>query len=293
MYDITNIMEPETMMEALKMLDSNPKLKIIAGGTDVLIRLHHGDMEEAELISIRNIKSLKDITLLEDGTLSIGAMASFSDVFRSDIINKYIPVLSEAGVSMGGPQIRNMATIGGNICNGAVSADSAPTLFALNAVLKLESLNGTRLVPIQDFYSGPGKVKLIPGEVLSALLISKANYNNMSGNYIKFSNRKAMDIAMLGVSVVCNPMGNKFNDLRIALGVAAPTPIRCTEAEDFAKGKEINDETIEEIGNLALKSSNARDSWRGSKDYRQHLIVTLTQRAIKESIKRAGGSINE
>jgi xanthine dehydrogenase FAD-binding subunit len=293
MYDLINIMEPETMIEALKMLDSNPKLKIIAGGTDVLIRLHHGDMEEVELLSIRNIKSLKDITLLEDGTISIGSMTSFSDVFRSDIINKYIPVLAEAGVSMGGPQIRNMATIGGNICNGAVSADSAPTLFALNAVLKLESLNNTRIVPIQDFYAGPGKVKLLPGEILSALLISKDNYNNMGGNYIKFSNRKAMDIAMLGVSVVCNPSGNKFNDLRIALGVAAPTPIRCTEAEDYARGKEINEETIKEIGKLALKSSNARDSWRGSKDYRQHLIVTLTQRAIKESIKRAGGSINE
>ncbi|MFL0245780.1 xanthine dehydrogenase FAD-binding subunit XdhB [Candidatus Clostridium stratigraminis] len=293
MYDITNILEPKTMQEALKMFDSNPKLKIIAGGTDVLIRMHHGDMEEVELLSIRNIRGLKDITLLEDGTISIGAMASFSDVFRSEIINKYIPVLAEAGVSMGGPQIRNMATIGGNICNGAVSADSAPTLFALNAVLKLDSISGTRMVSIKDFYAGPGKVKLLPGEMLSALLITKDNYCNMSGNYIKFSNRKAMDIAMLGVAVVCNTSENKFNDLRIALGVAAPTPIRCTEAEDYAKGKEINDETIKEIGNLALKSSNARDSWRGSKDYRQHLIVTLTQRAIKESIKRAGGSVNE
>lgn len=293
MYDITNIMEPETMMEALKMFSSNPKLKIIAGGTDVLIRLHHGDMEEVELLSIRNIKNLREITLLGDETISIGAMASFSDVFRSDIINKHIPVLAEAGVSMGGPQIRNMATIGGNICNGAVSADSAPTLFALNAILKLESANGLRMVPIQEFYEGPGQVRILQGEILSAILISKENYDNMFGNYIKFSNRKAMDIAMLGVSVVCNPKGNRFNDLRIALGVAAPTPIRCTEAEEFAKGKEINNETIKEIGTLALKSSKARDSWRGSKDFRQHLIETLTQRAIIESIKRAGGNINE
>lgn len=293
MYNITNILEPETMNEALKMLISNPKLKIIAGGTDVLIRIHHGDMEEVELLSIRNIKSLREITLLEDRTISIGSMASFSDVFRNDIINKYIPVLAEAGVSMGGPQIRNMATIGGNVCNGAVSADSAPTLFALNAVLKLESANGLRMVPIQDFYEGPGRVKILPGEILSAILISKDNYNNMSGNYIKFSNRKAMDIAMLGVAVVCNSNDGKFKDLRIALGVAAPTPIRCGEAEEFAKGKEINNETIEEIGRLALRSSKARDSWRGSKDFRQHLIETLTQRAIKESIKRAGGNINE
>lgn len=293
MYNLTNIMEPEIMLEALKMLGSNPKLKIIAGGTDVLIRIHHGDMEEVELLSIRNIKNLREITLLEDETISIGAMASFSDIFRNNIINKYVPILAEAGVSMGGPQIRNMATIGGNICNGAVSADSAPALFALNAVLKLESVNGSRMVPIQDFYEGPGRVRILPGEILTAILISKENYDNMCGNYIKFSNRKAMDISMLGVAVVCNTNGGKFKDLRIALGVAAPTPIRCAEAEDYAKGKDINDDTIEEIGRLALRSSKARDSWRGSKDFRQHLIETLTQRAIKESVKRAGGNINE
>lgn len=293
MYNITNIIEPETMKEALEMLSSTPKLKVIAGGTDVLIRIHHGDIEEVELLSIRNIKHLREIELLEDKTISIGAMASFSDIFRSDIINKHIPILAEAGVSMGGPQIRNMATIGGNICNGAVSADSAPALFALNAVLKLESLNGVRKVPIQEFYEGPGKVRILPEEILTSILISKENYENMYGNYIKFSNRKAMDIAMLGVAVVCNFNGGSFKDLRIALGVAAPTPIRCTEAENYAKGKAINDETIEEIGRIALNSSKARDSWRGSRDFRQHLIETLVQRAIKESIKRAGGNINE
>lgn len=293
MYDITNIVEPQDMKEALKMFTSNPKLKIIAGGTDVLIKLHHGEMEDVQLLSIRNISRLKEITILEDGTISIGAMASFSDVFRSNLINKYIPVLSEAAVSMGGPQIRNMATIGGNVCNGAVSADSAPTLFALNAVLKLESLDGIRMIPIVDFYEGPGRVKLLPGEILSAILISKENYENMSGNYIKFSNRKAMDIAMLGVTVICSSINGKFKDLRIALGVAAPTPIRCHEAEAFAKDKDINENTIKEIGKLALSQSKARDSWRGSKDFRQHLIETLTQRAIKECIKRAGGEINE
>lgn len=293
MFDIINILEPETIKEAFEMLIRNPRLKIIAGGTDVLIGLHHGDMEEAELLSIRNINKLDEVKLMEDGTIFIGAMASFSKVFRSEIINCYIPVLAEAAVSMGGPQIRNMATIGGNICNGAVSADSAPTLFALNAILKLESPNGIRMTPIQEFYEGPGKVKIQPGEILTAILITKENYYKMSGNYIKFSNRKAMDISMLGVSVVCNLNNGKFNDLRIALGVAAPTPVRCVEAEAYAKNKEINEEIIKEIGHYALKSSKARDSWRGSKSYREHLIVVLTQRAIKEAIKRAGGNCNE
>lgn len=293
MFDIKNIMEPKTLSEALMMLDSNPKLKIIAGGTDVLIRMHHGDMEEAELLSIRNIKELSGIEMLGDGTISIGAMTTFSEIFRNDIINKYIPVLGEAVVNVGGPQIRNMGTIGGNICNGAVSADSAPTLFALNAELVLESTEGKRIVRIQDFYEGPGKVKLISGELLTAFIISKENYENMNGNYIKFSNRKAMDIAMLSVAAVCSVENGSFKDLRIALGVAAPTPIRCLEAEEFAKGKTADRDTIKEIGQYALKSSRARDSWRGSKAYREHLIETLVQRSIIDAVNNAGGDMNE
>lgn len=293
MYDITNILEPKTMNEALEMLSNNPRLKIIAGGTDVLIKLHHGAMEAVELLSIRKIKGLDEIALMEDGTISIGAMANFSEIFRNNTVNQYISVLAEAAVSMGSPQIRNMATIGGNVCNGAVSADSAPALFALNAILKLESTTGVRMVPIEQFYAGPGKVKIESGEILTNLLIKKEEYEATTGNYIKFSNRKALDISMLGVAVVCNSNWQRFNDLRIALGVAGPTPIRCKEAETYARGKDITEKTIEEIGLYAVKSSHARDSWRGSKSYREHLIEVLTQRAIKEAVKRAGGSKNE
>lgn len=142
MFDIKEIKEPLSLNEALKELDDNKGLKIICGGTDVLIKLHHGKMNDAELLSIKNINSLKEIKVLEDNTISIGSAVTFSDIFRNDIINTCIPILSEAAVSMGGPQIRNMATIGGNVCNGAVSADSAPALFSLNALLKIKSLNG-------------------------------------------------------------------------------------------------------------------------------------------------------
>jgi xanthine dehydrogenase FAD-binding subunit len=293
MFNIKNILEPETINEAIEMLKSNSNLKVIAGGTDLLIHIRDGAIEEAELLSLRKIKDLDKIEILADGTISIGPMCSFSKIFRNEIVNKYIFVLGEAAVSIGGPQLRNMATVGGNICNGAVSADSAPTLFALNAVLKLESATGIRMVRIQDFYEGPGKVRFNPGEILTAILITKENYEDLSGNYIKHSNRKAMDIAMLSVSAICNVKDGRFKDLRVALGVAAPTPIRCSEAEAYAKDKEVTDEIIKEIALYALKSSKARDSWRGSKSYREHLIEVLTQRAIKEAIKRAGGNGNE
>ena len=289
MFDIINIEKPETLEVALKMLSGNPALKIIAGGTDVLVRMHNGSLEDVELLSLRSITGMDEISILEDGTISIGAMATFAQIFRNDIINKYLTVLSEAAVSVGGPQIRNMATIGGNICNGAVSADSATTLLAYDAALKLISPAGTRIIQVRDFYAGPGKVHLLPGEILTSILISEDSYRKTSGCYIKYSNRKAMDIAILGVSVVCKAEGGKFSDVRIALGVAAPTPIRCNEAEDYARGKDITKETLKEIGKYAVKSSKARDSWRASKAYREHLIEILTFRALKEAVCRCGG----
>ena len=289
MFDIVNIEKPETLEAALKMLSDNPKLKIIAGGTDVLIRMHGGAHSEAELLSLRSIPGMDEISRLEDGTISIGAMVTFAQLFRNDIINKYLPVLSEAAVSVGGPQIRNMATIGGNICNGAVSADSATTMLAYDAALKLTGPAGTRIIQVGDFYAGPGKVHLLPGEILTNILISEDSYQKTSGCYIKYSSRKAMDLAILGVSVVCKTEGGKFSDVRIALGVAAPTPIRCTEAETFARGRGITLETMKEIGKYTVKSSKARDSWRASKAYREHLIEILTVRALKEAVCRGGG----
>lgn len=293
MFDIVNVERPETLEEALKMLSGNPKLKIIAGGTDVLIRMHNGDLEDAELMSLRGIGGLDEISMLEDGTISIGAMATFAQIFRDDTINKHLPVLAEAAVTVGGPQIRNMATIGGNVCNGAVSADSATSLFAYDAALKLVSQEGTRTVKIGDFYAGPGKVKLEPGEILTNFLISPESYRKASGCYIKYSVRKAMDIAMLSVSAVCKVDGRKLADVRIALGVAAPTPIRCSEAEAFAEGLEITPENIREVGKLAVKASKARDSWRASKAYREHLIEILTVRALNKAVLRSGGAKNE
>ncbi|MBS5883501.1 MAG: xanthine dehydrogenase FAD-binding subunit XdhB [Clostridium sp.] len=293
MFDISNIYEPKTMEEALDILDNKENIKIIAGGTDVLIKLHHGDMLGIELLSIRNIDELKAIQLNDNEDIEIGAMSSFTDIFRNEIINENIYVLSEAAVSMGGPQVRNMATIGGNVCNGAVSADSATTLFALNAQLLLRRKNEERIVPIREFYLGPGKVSILPDEILVKIIIRKEDYKGYKGNYIKFSNRKAMDIAMLGVSVVGAIENNKFNDLRISLGVAAPTPVRCLKAEDFARGIEINMKNIIEISEKALLDAKPRNSWRGSKDFREHLIKELTKRGILEVIKRAGGVVNE
>lgn len=285
MFDIKNIQEPRSVEEAVKILHENNNLKIISGGTDVLIKLHHGDMKEVELLSLKNLKELDFIKVLENNTIEIGSTTCFTNIYRNKIIKDFIPALGQGAVSMGGPQIRNMATIGGNVCNGAVSADSAPSLFAFNAKLRLRSFKGERIVPIEEFYEGPGKVNIRKDEILISILIEKKDYEGVRGTYIKYSNRKAMDISMLGVCVVASMKENKFKDLRIALGVAAPTPIRCKDAEKYALGLEYSEENINNIALYAVKSASARDSWRASKAYREHLIKELTVRGIYEVTK--------
>lgn len=296
MYNIQDYYEAGTVKEALSYLGEHPEFKLIAGGTDLLIKMHSGQMEKAKLLSLRNIDSLKKVRKLPDGTLEIGTLVTFSQISRDSTIIENIPLLKEAASVMGGPQIRNIATLGGNICNGATSADSAPSLLVLKASLKLESFSGERIIPIEEFYVGPGKVNLQPGEILTHILIPPKSYEGFGGHMIKFAMRKAMDIATIGVAVVCKIAQDKvitqnkvFETVRIALGVAGPTPVRCIEAENYAKGKDLSSETLAEIGRLAVQSMKARTSWRASREYREHLAEELTQRAIAVAITRAGG----
>ena len=291
MYLIEDYAEAKTVADAIDILALNPDWHIIAGGTDLLIKMHHGKLEKVQLLSLRRIETLRTIWKEENENISIGSLATFKNIANHPLIQQSIPVLVEAAMAMGGPQIRSMATIGGNICNGIPSADSAPVLFALNAILKLQSKEGERVVPIQEFYLGPGQVDLKPGELLTDILITPDNYQHFGGCYIKFTMRKAMDIATLGVAVICKLKGkDHFGQVRIGLGVAGPTPLRCILAEEYAVDKVINEITIAEIGKAAVQSAKARTSWRASKEYREHLIEELTQRALKIAVTRAGGA---
>ncbi|MEW6623509.1 MAG: xanthine dehydrogenase FAD-binding subunit XdhB [Bacillota bacterium] len=290
MYNIEKYYEASTVREAVQLLADNPDLLVIAGGTDVLIKMHGGKIEKAGLLSLRKVKSLEAIEKSPDGLISIGSLVTFTQLANDPVIKDNIPALAEASLSMGGPQIRNMATIGGNLCNGVPSADSAPALFALDAQLRLQDKEGERVIPIQEFFLGPGKVALKQGEILTEILVSPENYNGYGGHYIKFSMRKAMDIATLGVAVVCKLKDKgTFDNVRIGLGVAGPTPLRCREAEEYAREKAISSQTLKEIARIAVKSTKARSSWRASKEYREHLVEELTWRALKIAVGRAGG----
>ncbi len=283
MYDIKSYVEAASVKEAVSLLKDNENAQLIAGGTDILIKAREGKKGyiQRDLIGIMRIDELNGIYVEEDGTVIIGAASSFTKVEENPFIKKNIPSLSVAVGSVGGPQVRNMGTIGGNICNGATSGDSGSTLLALEAVLEIEGKDGRRDVPIGEFYLGPGKVALNHEDILVKIKIKREKYEGYKGHYIKFSPRKAMDIATLGCSVLIKEKDGIIEDLKIAYGVAGPTPLRATEAENYAKNRKISEETLENIGKECLKASRARDSWRASKAFREQLMEELPKRALK------------
>lgn len=294
MYDIEKIYQAASVKDAINHLYEEPKSIIIAGGSDVLISVRHGKLAGCSLVSIYGLDELRGVTLEDDGSIKIGALTSFSHITKNDIIQKYIPVLGEAVDEIGGPQLRNIGTVGGNISNGVTSADSASTLFALNAKLQIEGPDGQRIIPISEYYVGPGKVSLKNAEILTAIYITKQNYENFKGNYIKYAMRNAMDIATLGCSVVCklNAQKDKIEDVHLAYGVAAPIPMRCFKAEEAIKGMGFSDEMFNIFGETAKTEVSPRTSWRASKDFRLQLVGELSKRALKECIKKCGGVIN-
>lgn len=296
MYDVKAIYEAKTIQEAIRLRVEHPEARIIAGGSDMLIKIREGKAAGTELISIYGIEEMRGISLDPDGTLRIGSLTSFKHITKHPLIKKYIPVLGEAVDQVGGPQIRSIGTIGGNTCNGVTSADSASTLMAWDAVIELQGPEGKRLVPDREFYLGPGRADIRPGEIQTAILISKESYLGYRGNYIKYGMRNAMEIATTGcsVNVRLSPDQSTVEDIRIAYGVAAPVPVRAENTEKAVRGLPANEETAETIFQLVLQDVTPRDSWRASRAMRLHLCQVMAKRAFLAAVNAAkAGVTNE
>ncbi len=292
MYGVKKVFIPRHLAEALEILAADETVWPLAGATDVLVKMRHSQMKGVSLLSLTGLGELKGIEELDNGDIAIGAGSTFTDIAECELIKTRVPMLKTAALSMGGPQIQNVATIGGNVCNGATSADSAPSLFALGAVLELVSAKGSRTVPITEFYAGPGKVKREAGELLVRIILPVGGKKNWAGVYIKMSTRKAMDIAILGSAAVCELAGDgKVEKAAIAMGVAGPTPLRFTEAEQLLCGQKLTPALLAQAGKAAVNASNPRTSWRASKEYREALIEELSQRAFKQAFEEAGGKL--
>lgn len=293
MYDMKALYEAASVEDAIRLRLEHPEAQIIAGGSDVLVQMREGKRAGKELISIYGIDAMRGVSLDETGAIRIGSLTSFSHITKDPIIQKHCNVLGQAVDMVGGPQIRNIGTIGGNTCNGVTSADSASTLFAWDAIVELTGKNGVRRLPISEFYIKAGTVDIHPDEIQTAILIPKDSYENCHGHYIKYAMRNAMDIATTGcsVNVVLSADKKTITRARIAYGVAGPVPMRAPSAEAKANGQSVSMETVSAFAAAVLDDIHPRDSWRASKAFRQHIAVELAKRCLIESIKLAGGEL--
>lgn len=292
MYDIEKIYKASSVDDAISALSQDPGAVVIAGGTDVLIKIREGKLAGCRLVSIHDLPELKGIGLGTEGQVEIGPLSTFRDVTYSDVIRATVPVLGEATDTAGGPQLRAAGTIGGNVCNGITSADSASTLVALDAQLQVKGGKGMREIPISEWYKGVGKVALEHDELLYKIRIPKSHYEGWAGHYIKYAQRNAMDIATLGVSCLVKLSADKttVEEARLAFGVAGPVPMRATKAEAAVKGLPVK-QAVERIGAAALEDVNPRTSWRASKEFRIQLVKELSGRALQEAARRGGAKV--
>ncbi|MEG0596633.1 MAG: xanthine dehydrogenase FAD-binding subunit XdhB [Oscillospiraceae bacterium] len=292
MYDIEKTYQATSIEDAIAALKSDPEAVVIAGGTDVLIKIREGKLAGCRLVSLHDIPELAGISMAPNGDIEIGPGTTFRHITYNDLIRKHVPVLGEAVDWAGGPQLRAVATIGGNVSNGITSADSASTLMALDAVLRVQGPEGVREIPISEWYLGVGKVAMKHEEILIKVIIPKSHYEGWSGHYIKYAQRNAMDIATLGVSCMVKLSADKkvAEEVHLAFGVAGPIPMRSSGAEQAVAGLPIG-EAIAQIGKAALGDVNPRTSWRASKEFRIQLVDELSGRALTEAAQKGGANV--
>ncbi len=294
MYDIREIKEAYFIDEACKLLAEDPGLKVIAGGTDLLVKLREGSIESPKLLSIHLIDDLKKITIDDDGDIEIGALATFTEIAENPIIKENLPELAEAVLTAGGPQLRNAATIGGNVCNAAPSADSAPMLFCLEALVNIVSAEGNRQVPITEFYLGLGKVDLKDKEFVKSFTLRKENYENYIGKYFKYAMRNAMDIATSSCATLVKLDDDlKIEKIRACYGVASVIPVRAYKTEEEFVGKVLTEENIKAFAKLALEELSPRDSWRASKALRTQILYEICVRNLEATLSIYKGENDE
>jgi CO/xanthine dehydrogenase FAD-binding subunit len=280
--------EAHSVEEALRLLASlrGTRVRLLAGGTDLIVQMKDRvDVPDA-VIHIGGIEELRRIEDKRD-TLRIGAGVAFSVIERSELIERFAPVLVEASREMAAPQISNRATVGGNIVNASPAANSIPPLYVLRATLHLQSEKGERRIAAEDFFSGPGETQLQDDEMLIAIEIPKIKPSER-GFFQKIGQRRIKSIAKVAVAAIVDLRDGMISDARIALGAVAPTVIRARQAEDFLRGKELSVAIIDEAARIASAEARPIDDIRSTVEYRREMCRVLLRRGL-ERLLPAGG----
>ena len=279
---------PASLSEALDYLSRySGKAKVLAGGTDLLVSMKKREVLPEHLINLKGIQELKHIRYDKKRGLEIGGLVTLREIERSTIVKEKYGALWDAANVMAAPQIRSLATIGGNLCSAVPSADTAPPLVALGATVTLAGKNGERTLLVEDFFAGPEASVLNPVEILSRVFIPSPPENS-GGAYLKLMRRNAMDLALVGVAACLKLDGGKrvCQEARIALGAVAPTPMRALRAEEVLVNKEPDEQLAMEAGKIAAQEARPISDVRASKEYRTEMLRVLTKRAVMEALNR-------
>jgi carbon-monoxide dehydrogenase medium subunit len=273
--------QPTTLAEASRLLkDNGPGGRFLAGGTDLVIAMKEKGLLPKYIVDLKRVPGLAGIRENGDGSLSIGALTTMYTIETSPVIQKKYPFLAQSAAEVGSIQIRNRATVGGNMANATPSADVAPSLIALNAAAKIARAGAERTVALEDFFRGPGQNAMEADEILTEITIPRIG-PQWVGEYIKFSPRDMMDLAYIGVAVAYSFGSDKTcSGVRIVLGAVAPTPIRATHSEALLEGRVLTEELAGQVGDEAARESKPISDVRSSADYRRAMVAVMTKRAL-------------
>jgi carbon-monoxide dehydrogenase medium subunit len=272
---------PSSLQEACAALVCDDRsVKPLAGGTDLLVQMREGGLRPRALVSLRDVPGLRFIRLDDDGSLQIGATTTLAAIERSPEVLEHFPAIAEAASFIGSVQVRDRATIGGNLCNAAPSADTAPILIAYGALATISDGRTERTVPLEEFFTGPGQTVLKPGELLTAITIPAPAARTFGKYYKTF--RSAMDCCTVGVGVcaVFADGSRTLEDVRLVMGAVAPTPMRASASEALLRGRALDDELIAQVGVRAAAETKPITDVRASAEYRKVLAEVLTKRAL-------------
>lgn len=278
-------LEPATIEEAVSLLTRyNGRAKVIAGGTDLLVQMRQKTISPDYVLDITNIPGLDYINYDEKQGLSIGALTTIRSLEKSAEICQRYPVISQAANQLGSVAIRNIGTLGGNLCNASPSAETAPALIGLSAKAKIVGPDGERVVPLEDFFTGPGTTVLKTAELLVEIQVPVLP-PRAKGVYLKHTIRGTIDLAIVGIAIITTqePETKICEDIKVVLGAVAPTPMRDKKTEELIRGKRIDDTLINESAESASTEAHPISDVRASAWYRTEMVKVLTRQALRET----------
>ena len=278
---------PRSVDDCLKVLTGRGSdAKLVAGGTDLLPQLKNGLLKPVTVVDLSGVAALRAVRSANGDGLRLGAAVTARAVELDANIRASYTALAESGALVGSVQVRNLATVGGNLCNAAPSADMAPPLLALDAEAVVVGPKGERRVPLASFFLGVRKTVLAADELLLELVVPAPGPSS-GGHYLRHTPRRELDIAVVGVASQLTLSGDVCRKARIALASVAPTPVRATAAEAVLVGQAVTPQVIERAADLAVEAARPISDQRGSADFRRHLVRVLTRRTLTTALERA------